>query len=43
MTPPDPGGERRLLGPPLDGAAIWRRITVAVSQLANPTPPGLVH
>ena len=26
-----------------DGAATWRRITVAVGQLANNTPPGPVH
>jgi hypothetical protein len=26
-----------------DGAAIWRRITDAVRQLANTTPPGPVH
>ena len=26
-----------------DGAAVWRRITDAVSQLANRTPPGPVH
>ena len=26
-----------------DGAAIWRRITDAVEQLANPTPSGPVH
>jgi hypothetical protein len=26
-----------------DGAAAWRRITDAVGQLANQTPPGPVH
>ena len=26
-----------------DGAATWRRITDAVRQLANKTPPGPVH
>jgi hypothetical protein len=26
-----------------NGAAIWRRITDAVAQLANVTPPGPVH
>jgi hypothetical protein len=26
-----------------DGAATWRRITDAVRQLANKTPPGRVH
>jgi hypothetical protein len=26
-----------------DGAATWRRITNAVEQLANKTPPGPVH
>jgi hypothetical protein len=26
-----------------NGAAIWRRITDAVGQLANNTPPGPVH
>ena len=26
-----------------DGAATWRRITNAVEQLANNTPPGPVH
>jgi hypothetical protein len=26
-----------------DGAATWRRITDAVVQLANNTPPGPVH
>jgi hypothetical protein len=26
-----------------DGAATWRRITAAVIQLANKTPPGPVH
>jgi hypothetical protein len=26
-----------------DGAAVWRRITDAVGQLANTTPPGPVH
>jgi hypothetical protein len=26
-----------------DGAAIWRRITDTVRQLANTTPPGPVH
>jgi hypothetical protein len=26
-----------------DGAATWRRITDAVGQLANTTPPGPVH
>ena len=26
-----------------NGAATWRRITHAVIQLANPTPPGAVH
>jgi hypothetical protein len=26
-----------------DGAATWRRITVAVEQLDNTTPPGPVH
>jgi len=26
-----------------DGAATWRRITAAVEQLANNTPPGPVH
>jgi hypothetical protein len=26
-----------------NGAAIWRRITVAVEQLENTTPPGPVH
>ena len=26
-----------------DGAAVWRRITDAVVQLANKTPPGMVH
>jgi hypothetical protein len=26
-----------------DGAAIWRRIMAAVTQLANNRPPGPVH
>jgi hypothetical protein len=26
-----------------NGAATWRRITVAVDQLANNTPPGPLH
>jgi hypothetical protein len=26
-----------------DGAATWRRITNAVGELANTTPPGPVH
>ena len=26
-----------------NGQAIWRRITDAVSQLANTTPPGPLH
>jgi hypothetical protein len=26
-----------------DGAVVWRRITAAVAQLANKTPPGPVH
>jgi hypothetical protein len=26
-----------------NGVAVWRRITDAVSQLANQTPPGAVH
>jgi hypothetical protein len=26
-----------------NGAAVWRRITRAVAQLANETPPGQVH
>ena len=26
-----------------DGAATWRRIMAAVTQLANKTPPGPVH
>ena len=26
-----------------DGAATWRRIMVAVTHLANKTPPGRVH
>jgi hypothetical protein len=26
-----------------NGAAIWRRITAAVEQLENTTPPGPVH
>jgi hypothetical protein len=26
-----------------DGAATWRRIMTAVTQLANKTPPGPVH
>jgi hypothetical protein len=26
-----------------DGADTWRRITVAVEQLANTTPPGPLH
>jgi hypothetical protein len=26
-----------------DGAAIWHRITNAIEQLANNTPPGAVH
>jgi len=26
-----------------DGAATWRRIMTAVTQLANQTPPGRVH
>jgi hypothetical protein len=26
-----------------DGAAVWRRITDAIGQLANETPPGPVH
>ena len=26
-----------------NGAAVWRRITDAVGQLANETPPGPVH
>jgi hypothetical protein len=26
-----------------DGASTWRRITVAVKQLANNVPPGLLH
>jgi hypothetical protein len=30
-------------GEDYDGAAIWRRITTAVEQLANDTPPGPLH
>ena len=30
-------------GEDYDGAAIWRRITTAVEQLANNTPPGRLH
>jgi hypothetical protein len=26
-----------------NGATVWRRITDAVAQLANTTPPGRVH
>jgi hypothetical protein len=26
-----------------NGAAVWRRITAAVVELANTTPPGMVH
>ena len=26
-----------------NGAAVWRRVTSAIEQLANRTPPGLVH
>jgi hypothetical protein len=26
-----------------NGAAVWRRITAAVAQLVNTTPPGMVH
>jgi hypothetical protein len=26
-----------------DGVAVWRRISDAVGQLANTTPPGPVH
>ena len=26
-----------------NGAAVWRRITDAVGQLANQTPPGQLH
>ena len=26
-----------------NGAAVWRRITFAVAQLANTIPPGRVH
>jgi hypothetical protein len=26
-----------------NGAAVWRRITAAVGQLANQTPTGLLH
>ena len=26
-----------------NGAAVWRRITAAVAQLANTIPPGRVH
>jgi len=26
-----------------DGAATWRRITAAIEQLANTTPPGPLH
>ena len=26
-----------------NGAGVWRRITAAVAQLANKTPPGRVH
>ena len=25
------------------GAAIWRRVTVAIEQLTNTTPPGPLH
>jgi len=25
------------------GAAIWRRVTVAIDQLTNPTPSGPLH
>jgi hypothetical protein len=28
---------------PHNGAATWRRITAAVGELANNTPPGPVH
>jgi hypothetical protein len=30
-------------GEDYDGVAIWRRITTAVQQLANNTPPGPLH
>jgi hypothetical protein len=30
-------------GEDYDGAATWRRITIAVAQLANTIPPGPVH
>ena len=26
-----------------NGAAVWRRITAAVAQLENTTPPGMLH
>ena len=26
-----------------NGAAVWRRVTDAIGQLANSTPPGPVH
>ena len=26
-----------------NGAAVWRRITAAIDQLGNMTPPGRVH
>ena len=26
-----------------DGAAVWRRITTSVAELANTTPPGPLH
>jgi hypothetical protein len=26
-----------------NGAVVWRRISAAVAQLANTTPPGMVH
>jgi len=26
-----------------NGVAVWRRITTAVAELANTTPPGRVH
>ena len=35
--------DERAAGDDHNGAATWRRITDAVSQLANTTPPGALH
>ena len=42
-APPAPACDELVAAGDDNGAAVWRRITTAVAQLANTTPPGRVH